>query len=308
MPAGGAASRNSRTNNEAARRSTNASKSRTSASSRRESSEIYDYASRNSRSNNEAARRSTNASKNRSSASSRRQPSEIHDSEYGGVGGGGSSSAVIRPTLTRREIERSFRILEDTRRQRRFEAKVMFKEYCLPNDKERMRVDQLKPYMARVFNTSQGAFEEEAVKLVLKEAKKKSKNDEEEDILTKSGVVSAVIKYGEYVRHWRTIQALFRSSDWSKDGKLQRQELRKLIEDYEASQTRNTEFVRNVLLFVTEEDLNFILETADENKDGDIDATEVVCAIGAWEELAAIKMNDFEKMNYKCCHKECIIS
>ncbi|CAJ1941567.1 unnamed protein product [Cylindrotheca closterium] len=222
---------------------------------------------------------------------------EVHDSEYDS----------IRPTLTRKNIERSFRILEDTRRQRKFEAKVMFKEYSLYNNKEQMKVDQLRPYMARVFGTDQSAFEEEAVKLVLEEAKKKSR-DGEDDILTRSAVVSAVIKYGEYVRHYQTIHTLFQASDWSNDGKLQRQELRKLIQNYESSQTRNTETVKNVLLFVTEQDLNFILRMADENKDGDIDPTEVMRAIGVWEELAAVKLDDFDKMNYKCCHKNCTIS
>mmetsp|Transcript_13123 Transcript_13123/g.31073 ORF Transcript_13123/g.31073 Transcript_13123/m.31073 type:complete len:243 (+) Transcript_13123:156-884(+) len=224
-----------------------------------------------------------------------------NDSEYG--------SKPRSPTD--QDTERSFRILEGTRRQRRFEATARFDEYCQETDRSRMKVDQLKPYMARVFNTTESAFEEEAIKLVVKAAKKKSKKDEHFDgTLSKRGVVSGVLKYGEYVRHWKTIQGLFHESDWSNDGKLQRRELRKLIEEYEASQKRNTELTKNVLLFVTEQDLNFILEAADDNHDGDIDATEVVCAIAAWEELAAIKMNDFEKMNCKCsCHsKGCIIS
>lgn len=201
-------------------------------------------------------------------------------------------------------------MMNEDRRQRQFEARISFKEFSLPSDPERMRVDQLKPYMARVFNTHQSAFEEEAVRLVLQEAKKKAFDDQGGGILSKKGVVAATMKYGEYVRRYETIQTLVRASDWSKDGTLQREELRKLIENYEGNQTRSTNHVRSVLLFVTEQDLNFILQHADSNRDGDIDATEVMRAIGVWEELAAAKMHDFDNMNYKCFGTKggCIIS
>ena len=74
-----------------------------------------------------------------------------------------------------------------------------------------------------------------------------------------------------------------------------------MIETYESKKERHTEFCKNVILFVTEDDLNFILQSADENRDGDIDEKEVMQAIGAWEELAESKLQEFDKMQLKCC-------
>lgn len=221
-----------------------------------------------------------------------------YDSEY-------ATNTGTRPKLGKKHIQRSIRQLEENRRERRFHAKVMFREFALPGDDDRMKEDQLKPFMARVLNTAESNLENEAMELVLKEARKKSPGDENEGILSKSGAVSAVVKYSEYARHCKAIHRLFEASDISHDGKLQRQELRKLIEDYEANKQRSTEFCSRVVLFVSEYDLDFVLKSADDNHDGDIDATEVMRAIGAWEELAAVKMDDFEEAN--CC-KGCTIS
>ncbi|KAL3930780.1 MAG: hypothetical protein SGBAC_011618, partial [Bacillariaceae sp.] len=171
-----------------------------------------------------------------------------YDSEYGGN----------RPKLGAKHIQRSIRKLESNRRERRFHAKVMFREFALPSDEDLMKEDNLKPYMARVLNTEEGDLEKEAMELVLAEAKKKSP-DEIEGTLTKSGAVSAVVKYGEYARHCKAIQTLFNASDISNDGKLQRVELRKLIEDYEANKKRSTDFCSHVVIFVTEQDLDFVL-------------------------------------------------
>jgi Ca2+-binding EF-hand superfamily protein len=146
--------------------------------------------------------------------------------------------------------------------------------------------------------TPESELDKEAVDLVVTEANMQSKS-EEEDVLRKDDVIKAVMKYGEYVHHCKTIRGMFQMSDTSNDGKLQRDELRKMIETYESKKQRSTEFCKNVLIFVTEEDLNFILQSADENKDGDIDPTEVMQAVGAWEELAEAKLEEFDKM--KCC-------
>ncbi|CAJ1941565.1 unnamed protein product [Cylindrotheca closterium] len=216
-----------------------------------------------------------------------------YDSEFGS-----------QPKLGKKHIQRSIRHLEDNRRERRFHAKVMFKEFALPGDAEKMKEDQLKPFMARVLNTAQSDLEKEAMELVLQDAREKSP-DEEEGILTKSATVSALAKYGEFARHCKTIQKLFKASDHSRDGKLQRHELRRLLEEYERHKHRSTHSCSHVVLFVTEHDLDFVLRSADENHDGDIDPNEVVRAIGAWEELAAVKIHDFEDV--KCC-KGCIIS
>lgn len=212
---------------------------------------------------------------------------EEYDSEY-----------ETRPKLGKKHIQRSIRQLEASRRERRFHAKILFREFALPEDEERMHVDRMKAYMAKVIHAPESDLSEEAMALVLDEAKKKSP-DAKDGILTKHGAASAVIKYGEYARHCKVIHKLFQESDHSRDGKLQRSELRKMIEDYERTQHRSTQYCDKVMLFVTEHDLDFILEFADANNDGDIDHSEVVRAIGAWEELATIKLEAFEKP--KCC-------
>lgn len=176
-------------------------------------------------------------------------------------------------------------------------------------DRQRMKVDQLLPYMSRVFNKKETSFKDQAVKMVLDEAIGKSE-DEPEGVLYIDAVVAAVMKYGEFEEHCDNIQTLFqRASHLAKDGRMGRQELRKLITNYEGTQTRHTEYKRNVLIFVTEDDLTFILRTADQNRNGDIDATEAVRAIEAWEQLVAKKIYDFEQMNcQKCGSRGCTIS
>ena len=47
-----------------------------------------------------------------------------------------------------------------------------------------------------------------------------------------------------------------------------------------------------VKLFVTDADFNLILEQADADKDGQISRNEMLPALAAWEELAALKMEN----------------
>lgn len=180
-----------------------------------------------------------------------------------------------------------------------FQARMQFSEYAMDLEGNHIERAKVEPYMAKVLDTSEDELDKEAVDLVVTEASKKSASDDD-SVLLKEHIIDSVMKYGEYVRHCKTVRGMFELSDTSKDGKLQRDELRKMIETYESKKQRSTEFCKNVLIFVTEADLDFILKSADENKDGEIDPAEVMQAIGAWEELAEAKLEEFDKM--ACCN------
>lgn len=178
-------------------------------------------------------------------------------------------------------------------------AKVSFVEFSWEHGGDYLHKDRLKEYLAKVLGIPEGKVEKGIIDLILQDINKVSPNPEHPDLLPKKGVLHSIKQYGEYVRHTERVQKMFQFADTSKDGKLQRDELRKMIESYESTKSRESDFCKDVLLFLTEDDLNFILESADADHDGDISPSEVVRAVGAWEELADAKMKEFEKA--ACC-------
>ncbi|CAB9501564.1 expressed unknown protein [Seminavis robusta] len=156
---------------------------------------------------------------------------------------------------------------------------------------------EIKKLLARSLLIIEPAkLQEDAVQLVMNTARHSQQRDGmspppgmEDGALCKEALVDAVEKYGEYIRKAKKIDIIFQKYDKGKDGYLSKKELRSMLEDYErkAGRSRNGLVVN---LYISDEDLDWIMEQSDADGNNKISHAEYLPAIAAWEELAEMKL------------------
>lgn len=153
---------------------------------------------------------------------------------------------------------------------------------------------KIKDFMSEVMGIGADDLDHHAVQLVidtLQSAKKEGGYEKE-------AVLAAQQKYGEYIKHCKTIEKMYKKFDTDGDGGLSKNEFRLALDSYERNLNRSPDNgLTRVHLFVTNADIDFILEQADADKDGQISKNEMLPALAAWEELATIKM----EKSQECC-------
>lgn len=180
--------------------------------------------------------------------------------------------------------------LQRQRERRRVRAAAVFDKYQ----------DGLSGTMERA---KLGAFLQDVMKLdttvdvkvvkVVQDAAAAAGKTKEGGNLKKSAVLDAVEHYGEYVKHAAQVDALYAQFDSDGNNELGREEFQKALEQHEARQTERA------AVPVTAADLDVILERADADQDGQISRAEILPALAAWEEMAAIKAEEAQEA--ACC-------
>lgn len=145
----------------------------------------------------------------------------------------------------------------------------------------------VEDFFAEVVKVERGKLEPNAVELVTNTAHASAKNEGGGDGLTKSALLGAVEKYGEYVRRSKEIDDMFKKFDVNKDGELSRPELKEALQAREKADESG--------LRVDDEDIEFLLAKCDADQGGTIGRSEVLPAIAAWEELRVVKIKKKKK-------------
>ena len=118
--------------------------------------------------------------------------------------------------------------------------------------------------------------------------------------LPKEKLLHAMDTYGEYVLQHKKVDAMYDRFDKDANGALSRAEFARALQAYEdRDANHHTAYGLPVRWVVTDEDLDFILAAADADADGQISRMEMLPALAAWEEMAAMKLAEQEKS--ACC-------
>jgi Ca2+-binding EF-hand superfamily protein len=177
----------------------------------------------------------------------------------------------------------------------------------LSNSEGRLDKDQVEIFLETSLLIHKNKLDAEAVRLVTDTARRSSadKNGTDADSATstsfsKPAMMHAFQKYGLYLRKRDEINTIFDKFDVNKDGYLSRIELKQALEERERTANRAVCGIVTKL-FVSEDDLDFILKEADSEGDGMIDRAEVLPALAAWEELAEGYLEEMEKAGVCGC-------
>jgi hypothetical protein len=147
---------------------------------------------------------------------------------------------------------------------------------------------QVKYFIAQAMEFAEDELDPYAVQLVIDTARQ---NQGTEGSFQKEPLLEAEEKYGEYIRHSKTINEMYKNCDKDGDGGLSRREFQRALDAYERKANRSVDGF-TVQLCMTDADYDLILEQADANKDGQISRNEMLPALAAWEELATIKLEN----------------
>lgn len=118
----------------------------------------------------------------------------------------------------------------------------------------------------------------------------------EQGALMKRALIKSICQYGKYISKAISIDSAFLKYDKKKDGYLSRDELRRLITDYERKKERSVNGLV-VNLIVTDDDLDWIMEQSDAEGNGKISQAEYLPALAAWEDIVQLKL----KNTSGCC-------
>lgn len=187
----------------------------------------------------------------------------------------------------RREAVRKKRQARAQRAERAFDK--------LSGDGASLPESRVGDFLSEVVQVPREKLEAEAVELVVSTARGGGEGGATGE-LSKSALLGAVEKYGEYVRKSKDIDDIFDKFDANKDGVLSRSELKKALKAHE----KKSKADRNVhgmqaKLFIDDSDIDFILEQSDADNSGAVSRSELLPAIAAWEELAATKIEKKKK-------------
>ena len=156
-----------------------------------------------------------------------------------------------------------------------------------------LRETRLDEFLSLVMRVPVSKLEPNAKQLVMDTARQsKTKGG-----FAKEPMLEAMEKYGEYLKHAKMVDETYKKFDADNNGVLDKREFRNALEDYEKRANRVVNGL-NITLFVTDADLDSILERADVDGDEHISRNEMLPALAAWEELAAVKL---EKHAAGCC-------
>jgi len=156
------------------------------------------------------------------------------------------------------------------------------------SDAEVIEENQVQRFLADVLRKSSEELDPDAVQLVIENARLEQ---EEIDVgvIKKEAIMKSTGKYAEYIDNSQVIDQLFITFDFNNDNVLSPEELKCALQDYETKRNRDAEF--------TEEEVNFVLEMCDANKDGNLGRSEVLPFLAKWEELAVSRAAEEQK----CC-------
>mmetsp|Transcript_26115 Transcript_26115/g.53476 ORF Transcript_26115/g.53476 Transcript_26115/m.53476 type:complete len:208 (-) Transcript_26115:157-780(-) len=202
-------------------------------------------------------------------------------------GAGAAASAARRKDQRQRDAARKRRKQRDQRAARIF-LKLSPDGKVLP---EKVVGDFLSEFLIILKDD----LDTEGVRLVVGTARKKSGASDGVTDLSKDAFLGAVKKYGEYMKKSDEINKMFNEFDMDKDGVLSREELQKALNEQERSHERI------MRVEVDEDDLDFILENCDLDGNGCLSRHEVLAAIGAWDELANVKIETGRAKPPPCC-------
>lgn len=208
------------------------------------------------------------------------------------------SVAKARSTLRRKQ-----------ERQKQFASQVFDK---LSNDAGRLDDDKVELFLETSLSIQADQLNRDALQMVRDAAQKRFRQSMTENhpngfslsdtqvTYSKEGIMHAFQKYSFYLRNMEEIDSIFDKFDVDRDGHLSRKELHQALQEREHT---NKRVVKGVVteFFVTEEDLDFILEYADERKDGMIDKAEVLPAVACWEEIAEGYVAEMEASTSCAC-------
>ena len=201
-----------------------------------------------------------------------------------------------RKTERKRAAQREF--LRKERESQAKRAEVSFANLSSDGGKS-LEETQAAEFMAAVILCRVPDLDTDAVQFVVDTVRRDEAKDPTvpDNRLEKSALLRAVDKYGEYVRSAKKIEELYRAFDYNKDGVLSRTELRAALQDGENKQRREMNGM-TMRIFVSEDDIDFILEQSDISGDGLISRNEVLHALATWDKLVKLKMEEGEAM---CC-------
>ena len=169
----------------------------------------------------------------------------------------------------------------------------------LANDQGRLDDDKLEQFLENSLSIPSNQLNRNALQMVRDAAQKRHRlsisdhNGETITTYSKEGMMHAFQKYSFYLRNMQEIDSIFDKFDTDRDGHLSRHELQKALQEREHT---NKRVVRGVVteLILTEDDLDFILQEADERKDDRMDKAEALCAVACWEEMAGRYVEEME--------------
>ena len=225
----------------------------------------------------------------------------------------GAAAAATSASRRRRvaQYARERQALQDElarqRRARKERANKAFEDMVQP-PQTLLYESQISAFLNRVLQIP--TLHPDAVQLVLDTARRRTaqesarhdddktpQNPSPSQGLDKEALINSVEKYGEYIQKAKTVDKAFRKYDREKDGSLSRNELHRLLRDYElkAGRTLRGMVIR---LVPTDEDVDWVIAQCDVEGDGTICQAEYLPAIAAWEELAQLKML---QQSQACC-------
>jgi len=206
-----------------------------------------------------------------------------------------ASAAAASSAQRRREQKaRHYASVQKARRLRSERADAAFDK--LSSNGKTLAESHVHDFLSAVVQIPREDLSPDAVQLVIDTAYRYQRQQSQEQqsengLLKRQALLAAAGKYGEYVRQSKAINAIYDTFDRDHDDLLSRRELLRALQDRERKTPRHVQGIV-VRLVVTEEDIDFVLEKCDADGDGKISRSELLPALAAWEELAAVKLED----------------
>ena len=168
--------------------------------------------------------------------------------------------------------------------------------------------DKLEPDAVRMVCNAAQAGLRDSVSAAAFEINNNNNNDDDNNnnntikSFSKPNMMRSFQKYGLYLKKRQEIDATFEKFDTDRDGKLSRDELKRALQERERTVDRYAKGVRTELI-VYDEDIDFVLNEADVEDDGDsmISKSELLQALAIWEEVAESRLEEMEKESVCGC-------
>ena len=179
------------------------------------------------------------------------------------------------------------RLQNERDEEERKEMETWFENHDVDND-NKFDSEELKSLFHHIEPTF--ALSEEAGKFLL------DKISSVEEI-NKENVTEIVRKYRHYAKQWDKLNELFTKYDINRNGILEKNEIRSLMED-------KARGVMNVsqTVTVTEEDVDYVMRLANPNyeKEGGISREQLMTAVSQWYHLASLKRKKMREKTSFC--------
>lgn len=174
-------------------------------------------------------------------------------------------------------------------------AALMFDQ--MSEDGDWLLKGQIDRYLEKTLKIDGDMLEEDAVILVANTARRMQEKErltpppKKTGAIGKNALVTLLEKYGVFLAKSKEINGMHDKFAKEEKGYLSRDELGKMLQDYERKEPRSRAGLV-VNLSVLESDINWIMEQSDVDGDGKIGRAECLPAVVAWEERVEMRLKE----------------